>query len=177
MALQFCSTNPSPGLFICSGRTASRSKPGGIPPKHQGLCTRRSAAALATAFLAFSGSNAAYPFELRLTVPDQTPEEAYEGIQAHAQELLEIKALVDSQSWREAQLALRKSSSYLKLDLYTIIQVKPGSQRPQLRKLYSNLFNNVSRLDYAARDRDATRVQECYDNIVAAIDEILARIR
>lgn len=31
-------------------------------------------------------------------------------------------------------------------------------------------------LDYAARSKDAAVVQECYDNIVTAIDEIFARI-
>uniref|UniRef100_A0A2P2ILC4 Uncharacterized protein n=1 Tax=Rhizophora mucronata TaxID=61149 RepID=A0A2P2ILC4_RHIMU len=60
--------------------------------------------------------------------------------------------------------------------MYILIQSKPGSERPQLRKLYSNLFNNVSKLDYAARDKDAARVWQCYENIVAALNDILSRI-
>ncbi|CBI31764.3 unnamed protein product, partial [Vitis vinifera] len=74
------------------------------------------------------------------------------------------------------QKALRKSSSLLKQDIYTIIQSKPGSMRPQLRKLYSNLFNNVTRLDYAARDNDATQVWEYYEKIAITLDDILSRI-
>jgi hypothetical protein len=31
-------------------------------------------------------------------------------------------------------------------------------------------------LDYAARDKDEVQVKECYGNIVAAIDQIFARI-
>lgn len=79
-------------------------------------------------------------------------------------------------SWREAQRALRNRSALLKQDIYTIIQGKPGSERPQLRKMYSTLFNSVSRLDYAARDKDVTRVWESYDNIVMALDDILPRL-
>ncbi|KAG1362819.1 psbQ-like protein 3, chloroplastic [Cocos nucifera] len=178
MALQLCSTIPFPSLSIPGWRC---SKPGHTTQNLQRRLTRRrlTAAALTTAFLvkeAFSNSNNASSFEFRFTVPDQTLEEADAGLKVHARDLLQIKDFIDSKSWKEAQLALRERSSYLKQDLYTIIQAKPGSQRLQLRKLYSNLFNNVSRLDYAARDRDASVVQECYNNIVAALDEIFAII-
>ncbi|KAJ7964380.1 Oxygen-evolving enhancer protein 3-2, chloroplastic [Quillaja saponaria] len=115
-------------------------------------------------------------FDFRFVAPDQTIEEADDGIRGHAQALLQIKALIESESWGETQKALRQSSSFLKQDIYTIIQNKPGSERPQLRKLYSNLFNNVTRLDYAARNKDASRVWQCYENIVIAVNDILSRI-
>lgn len=82
----------------------------------------------------------------------------------------------DESSWREAQRALRNRSALLKQDIYTIIQGKPGSERPLLRKMYSTLFNSVSRLDYAARDKDVTRVWQSYDNIVMALDDILPKL-
>ncbi|XP_062101186.1 psbQ-like protein 3, chloroplastic [Humulus lupulus] len=113
---------------------------------------------------------------LGMVAPGQTVEEAQNGIRDHILALLQVKDLIDSQSWREAQKALRKSSAFVKLDLYTIIQASPATQRPQLRKLYFDLSNNVSKLDYAARDKDAFRVLQCYDNIVVAINDILSRI-
>ncbi|XP_039137955.1 psbQ-like protein 3, chloroplastic [Dioscorea cayenensis subsp. rotundata] len=164
----------SSGFFVFP----ANSKPFKAPHEFQIRFSRRTATT-ATVLLvneAFSYSNKALSFELQFTVPDQTPEEAYAGIRSHAQDLLQIKVLIDLQSWKEAQKELRRSSAYLKQDLYTVIQSRPGSERPLLRKLYSNLFNNVSRLDYAARSKDAAVVQECYDNIVTAIDEIFARI-
>jgi len=103
------------------------------------------AIALSTTFMA-GNQNAVSAFELRMTVPDQTVEEAEAVVRTHAQDLLQIKALVESETWREAQFALRESSGYLKQDLYTIIEAKPASQRPVLRKLYSTLFNNVSKV-------------------------------
>ena len=80
----------------------------------------------------------------RMTVPDQTVEEAESGIREHAMSLVQVKPLLESESWKDAQKELRKSSSYLKQDIYTIIQGKPGPERAQLRILYSKLFNDVT---------------------------------
>jgi photosystem II oxygen evolving enhancer protein PsbQ len=91
---------------------------------------------------------AANSFEFRMTVPDQTAEEAQSMIRDHAQALLDVKPLLESESWREAQRELRQNSAYLKQDIYTIIQSKEGSVRPLLRKLYSNLFNNVTKVSF-----------------------------
>lgn len=125
---------------------------------------------------AIFGQQVAMGFELNTVAPDRTFEEAKSGIRDHAEALLEIKSLIEAESWREAQQVLRKNSSYLKQDIYTIIQGKPGSERPELRKLYSDLFNNATRLDYAARDKDVSRVWQCYENIVVALNDILSRI-
>lgn len=151
MSLRHCSTNPSLGV-VC--RLHSHSKLGHAAPSlpEQLLIGRRQAAAAAAVAVALhakeaiSGSSVASALEFRFTAPEQTPEEADAVVKIHARDLVRIKPLIDSQSWREAQIALRESSSYLKQDLYTIIQAKPGSQRPQLRKLYSHLFNDVSRV-------------------------------
>ncbi|KAF2300542.1 hypothetical protein GH714_013982 [Hevea brasiliensis] len=118
----------------------------------------------------------AFAADWRILASEQTIEEAEREIRSHAQSLLDIKAFLESESWQEAQKALRKSSSNLKHDFYTIIQSKPGSERPYLRKLYSDLFNNVTKLDYAARDQNASLVWQCYGNIVVALDDILGRI-
>ncbi|KAK6940354.1 Oxygen-evolving enhancer protein 3 [Dillenia turbinata] len=118
----------------------------------------------------------AHAFGFRMTEPEQTLEEAQHAISGHVRDLLQVKSFIESESWKEAQKALRRSSALLKQDLYTIIQGKPGNERPRLRELYSYLFNNVTRLDYAARDKDAELIQECYKNIVVALDDILARI-
>ncbi|XP_015895821.3 psbQ-like protein 3, chloroplastic [Ziziphus jujuba] len=140
---------------------------------------RRRAAMIASLLLAREAvlkQEVAYGLDLRLIAPDQSIQEAESGIRGHARALLQVKALIDSESWVEAQKALRKSSALLKQDVYTIIQNKPATERPQLRKLYSDLFNNVSRLDYAARDGDESSVLRCYENIVVALSDILSRI-
>lgn len=114
--------------------------------------------------------------EFRITTPDQTLEQAESGIKGHARSLIQVKELLEEESWKAAQKALRKSSAYLKQDMYTIIQGKPGSERSELRKLYSKLFNNVSRLDYAAMDKDVALIWDCYDNVVVALNNIMSRL-
>ncbi|KAI3521846.1 hypothetical protein L1887_11321 [Cichorium endivia] len=112
----------------------------------------------------------------RMTVPDQTVEEAENGIREHAMNLVQVKDLLELESWKEAQKELRKSASYLKQDIYTIIQGKPGMERAQLRNLYSKLFNDVTGLDYAARDKDVPRVWKLYEDIVVTLDDILSKV-
>uniref|UniRef100_A0A0F7GX15 PQL-like protein n=1 Tax=Pelargonium fulgidum TaxID=73198 RepID=A0A0F7GX15_9ROSI len=114
--------------------------------------------------------------DFSLVAPEQTVEEAESEIRGHAREMVEVKALLDSESWRVAQKELRRSSSRLKQDLFTIIQSKPGRERPPLRKLYEVIFSNVSNLDFAARDENASLVWECYKNIVVALDDLLSII-
>lgn len=92
------------------------------------------------------GQEVAEGFELKMVAPGQTFEKAMSEIRGHAQALLQIKSLIESESWGEAQKVLRKNSAYLKQDIYTIIQGIPGNERPELRKLYSNLFNNATRV-------------------------------
>ncbi|XP_011087360.2 psbQ-like protein 3, chloroplastic [Sesamum indicum] len=111
-----------------------------------------------------------------MTVPDQTVEEAESGIEPHAQSLVGVKDLLVAESWKEAQKVLRKSSSLLKQDMYTIIQAKPAEKRGRLRKLYSDLFNGVMKLDYAARDEDRIRAWECYDRVISSLRHILATL-
>ncbi|XP_073029365.1 psbQ-like protein 3, chloroplastic [Primulina eburnea] len=121
-------------------------------------------------------TKSAIALELRFAVPDQTLEEAENSIPITAQSLLKVKDLLMAESWEEAQKALKKSSSYLKRDLYTIIQGKPAKERRQLRKLYVDLFNAVTRLDYAARDKDKILVCNCWSSIISYLDLILSDI-
>ncbi|XP_057428928.1 psbQ-like protein 3, chloroplastic [Lotus japonicus] len=134
-------------------------------------------AAMASLILGGEGifsSQSAYASEFAFMAPDLTVEEAQNGAKVHAQDLLQVRELLGAESWKAAQRALRQSSALLRKDLYAIIQSKPGSERPQLRNLFSILFNNVSRLDYAARDKDVPEIWRRYENIVVAVNDILS---
>lgn len=89
---------------------------------------------------------AANALDLKLIAPGQSLEEAESGIRGHAEALLEVRGLIESEAWKEAQKRLRSSSPPLKQDLHTIIEYKPPAERPPLRKLYSLLFNNITRV-------------------------------
>ncbi|XP_066348462.1 psbQ-like protein 3, chloroplastic [Miscanthus floridulus] len=155
-----------PGAPASAAATTSRRR----------LATAAGAAVLASQLLPPVASSAAGTFDLRLTLPEKSSEEAEAVVRTHARNLLGVKRFIDAGAWRELQAALRASASNLKQDLYAIIQARPTGQRPELRRLYSDLFNSVTSLDYAARDKDEVQVQERYGNIVSALDEIFAKI-
>lgn len=161
----------------------TRTKETNVNFKHTHI-TRRKASSL---FLLFSSpipflpkpalaNETSFLDMFRMTVPDQTVEEAESGIREHATSLVQVKDLLELEAWKDAQKELRKSASYLKQDIYTIIQGKPGTERAQLRNLYSKLFNGVTELDYAARDKDVTRVWKLYEDIVVTLDDILSKV-
>ncbi|TVU15150.1 hypothetical protein EJB05_38657, partial [Eragrostis curvula] len=114
--------------------------------------------------------------DLRIIIPEESSEEAQAVVRTHARNLLRVKRLIDAGAWRELQAELRASASNLKQDLYAIIQATDPTRRAELRRLYSDLFNSVTSLDYAARDKDVPQVQEHYGNIVTALDQIFSKI-
>jgi hypothetical protein len=127
------------------------------PPSSSPISRRRLAAIASTALLSSSSFQLLAPaaargageFDLRITVPEESSEEAEAVVRAHARNLLRVKRLIDAGAWRELQAELRASASNLKQDLYAIIQASPASQRPQLRGLYSDLFNSVTNVSTA----------------------------
>ncbi|XP_057791798.1 psbQ-like protein 3, chloroplastic [Salvia miltiorrhiza] len=145
-------------------------------PSSTTAATRRSSILLTSVLLWTQHTKSAAAFDFRLTVPDQTVEEAESGIRSHAQSLIGVKDLLAAESWREAQKLLRRSSALLKQDVYTMIQASASAERPRLRKLYADLFNAVTRLDYAARDKDRIRVWESYRTILLSLDDILSAL-
>uniref|UniRef100_A0A0D9W7A7 Uncharacterized protein n=1 Tax=Leersia perrieri TaxID=77586 RepID=A0A0D9W7A7_9ORYZ len=164
---------------IPSGAQNKRATPPAPGDGHHKPATAKGRRRLAAALLAsqlLPPGGAAGAFDLRITVPEQSGEEAEAVVRIHARNLVRVKQLIDAKSWRELQLALRSSASNLKQDLYAIIQASPASRRPELRRLYSDLFDSVTGLDYAARDKDELQVQEYYSNMITSLGEIFSKI-
>ncbi|CAD5317893.1 unnamed protein product [Arabidopsis thaliana] len=109
--------------------------------------------------------------------PERTVELAQEGLRKNAENIKRIKEIMIAKKlWKEGGKELRRSASNMKQDFYLIIQAKPPKDRPLFRSLYSSLFNSITKMDYAARDGDETKVLEYYINIVAILDDIFPRI-
>lgn len=136
--------NPTFTSCCLKRRSLSQNSESNNFSKRRGIVTTMVSIASSMA-LSFDGKFAS-ALDMRMVAPEQTVEEAESGVRGHAHGLLEVKGLIDSESWSDAQKFLRKSSSYLKRDLYTIIQGRPSSERPQLRKLYFDLFSNVTKV-------------------------------
>ncbi|KAJ0242974.1 hypothetical protein HA466_0202270 [Hirschfeldia incana] len=126
-----------------------------------------------------SSANAAdlFNFMAPQPEPERTIEMAEEGLRKNAENIREIKEImIENKRWKEEGKELRRSASNMKQDLYLIIQAKPPKDRPLLRSLYSSLFNTITKMDYAARDGDATKVMEYYNSIAATLDNIFTLI-
>ncbi|CDY58679.1 BnaCnng33580D [Brassica napus] len=109
--------------------------------------------------------------------PVRTVEMAKEGLRKNGENIKKIKEImIENKRWKEGGTELRRTASNMKQDLYLIIQAKPPKDRPLLRSFYSSLFSTITKLDYAARDGDATKVMEYYKSIAAIIDNIFTRI-
>ncbi|KAL6651060.1 hypothetical protein ACP70R_009985 [Stipagrostis hirtigluma subsp. patula] len=154
--------------------TPPRTRPAAAAATTSRRLAMAAAAVVGTALLASTRGTGA--LDLRITVPEQSSEEAEAVVRTHARNLVRVKQFIDARSWRELQAALRAAASNLKLDLYAIIQASPASRRPELRGLYSKLFNSVTSLDYAARDKDELQVQEHYGSMVSTLDDIMSKI-
>jgi hypothetical protein len=125
-------------------------EPAATTSSRRSLATSSAAAALIASHLLppATGAAGAFDLDLRITIPEQSSEEAETNVRSHARNLVRVKKYIDARSWRELQAALRASAANLKQDLYAIIQARPGSERPELRRLYSELFNSVTRVGF-----------------------------
>ncbi|CAH8385995.1 unnamed protein product [Eruca vesicaria subsp. sativa] len=113
--------------------------------------------------------------------PERTVEMAKvvpEGLRKNGENIKEIikEMMIENKRWKEGGKELRRSASNMKQDLYLIIQAKPPKDRPLLRSLYSSLFSTITKMDYAARDGDATKVEEYNKSLAATLDNIFTRI-
>ncbi|EOA24790.1 hypothetical protein CARUB_v10018070mg [Capsella rubella] len=127
----------------------------------------------------YSSANAAdfFNFGAPPPEPERTVELAQEGLRKNAEYIKRIKEMmIEKKLWKEGGKELRRSASNMKQDFYLIIQAKPPKDRPLFRSLYSTLFNSITKMDYAARDEDETKVLEYYKNVVAILDDIFLRI-
>ncbi|CAF2138503.1 unnamed protein product [Brassica napus] len=104
--------------------------------------------------------------------PVRTVEMAKEGLRKNGENIKKIKEImIENKRWKEGGKEIRRSASNMKQDLYLIIQAKPPKDRPLLRSFYSSLFSTITKLDYAARDGDATK-----DCVVDYVRRWVARI-
>lgn len=145
-------TSPKPPRSSSSSKQRSHQRPGTAAAASSSR-RRLATAVLASQLLPPVASSGAGTFDLRLTLPEKSSEEAEAVVRTHARNLLGVKRFIDAGAWRELQAALRASASNLKQDLYAIIQARPTGQRPELRRLYSDLFNSVTSVSSAIAPR------------------------
>lgn len=93
--------------------------------------------------------NADQPRDLDLPLKDRffiqplPPTEAVKRAKESAQDILNVKALIDKKQWPYVKNDLRLKASYLRYDLNTVIAAKPKEEKKALKELTSTLFSKL----------------------------------
>eukprot|EP00249_Psilotum_nudum_P001205 c13577_g1_i1 orf=163-858(+) len=116
------------------------------------------------------------PLKRRFYIQPVSPSEAAARAKESAKEIVGVKSFIDKKAWPYVQNDLRLRASYLRYDLNTIISSKPKEEKKNLKFLASKLYSNLDSLDYAARSKNTPQAEKYYNETVASLNEVLAKI-
>jgi hypothetical protein len=78
------------------------------------------------------------------------PAEAAARAKSSAQDILNLKPLIDKKAWPYVMNDLRLRASYLRYDLNTVIASKPREEKKSLKELTGKLFSTIDSVSHAA---------------------------
>ncbi|XP_010434201.1 PREDICTED: oxygen-evolving enhancer protein 3-1, chloroplastic [Camelina sativa] len=104
------------------------------------------------------------------------PTEAAARAKESAQDIINVKSLIEKKAWPYVQNDLRSKASYLRYDLNTIISSKPKDEKKPLKELTKKLFDTIDNLDYAAKKKSSPQAEKYYAETVSALNEVLAKL-
>lgn len=93
------------------------------------------------------------PLKNRFFLQPLSPTEAAARAKESAQEILNVKGLIDKKAWPYVQNDLRLKSEYLRFDLNTIIASKSKDEKKQLKDLTGKLFQNMADVSFCLYSR------------------------
>jgi len=83
------------------------------------------------------------PLSERFYLQPQPPALAAERVKTSAQDIINLKPLIDKKAWPYVQNDLRLRASYLRYDLKTVIASKPKEEKKILKELTGKLFSII----------------------------------
>jgi len=83
------------------------------------------------------------PLSERFYLQPQPPALAAERVKTSAQDIINLKPLIDKKAWPYVQNDLRLRASYLRYDLKTVIASKPKEEEKILKELTGKLFSII----------------------------------
>ncbi|TLM24471.1 hypothetical protein FEC38_19075, partial [Acinetobacter baumannii] len=116
------------------------------------------------------------PLKNRFFLQALSPTEAAARAKESAQEILNVKGLIDKKAWPYVQNDLRLKSEYLRFDLNTIIASKSKDEKKQLKDLTGKLFQNMADLDHAAKIKSSADAEKSYAAAVSSLNDVLSKL-
>jgi len=104
------------------------------------------------------------------------PAQAAARAKSSAQDILNLKPLIDKKAWPYVMNDLRLRASYLRYDLNTVIASKPKEEKKSLKELTGKLFSTIDDLDHAAKIKSTPEAEKYYAATKSALDDVLAKL-
>eukprot|EP00244_Chara_vulgaris_P001823 TRINITY_DN12_c0_g1_i3.p1 TRINITY_DN12_c0_g1~~TRINITY_DN12_c0_g1_i3.p1 ORF type:complete len:257 (+),score=48.13 TRINITY_DN12_c0_g1_i3:38-772(+) len=96
-------------------------------------------------------------------------------VKLSADEILNVKPLIEKKQWPYVQNELRGQAGALRFDLANLLAEKPKTDRPQLQALQKQLFEKIEELDYAARSKNLDKALKVYDEAVPLLNDVVSK--
>ncbi|OEL15751.1 Oxygen-evolving enhancer protein 3-1, chloroplastic [Dichanthelium oligosanthes] len=116
------------------------------------------------------------PLKERFYLQPLPPAEAAARAKTSAQDILNLKPLIDKKAWPYVQNDLRLRASYLRYDLNTVIASKPKEEKKSLKELTGKLFSTIDDLDHAAKIKSTPEAEKYYAETKSALSDVLAKL-
>ncbi|XP_058194853.1 oxygen-evolving enhancer protein 3-2, chloroplastic-like [Rhododendron vialii] len=116
------------------------------------------------------------PLKERFFIQPLPPAAAAKRAKESAKEIVGVKQFIDKKAWPFVQNDLRLRASYLRYDLNTIISSKPKEEKKPLKELTGKLFQDIDKLDYAAKIKSTPEAEKYYAQAVSSLNDVLAKI-
>ena len=104
------------------------------------------------------------------------PAEAVARVKTSAQDIINLKPLIDKKAWPYVQNDLRLRASYLRYDLKTVIASKPKEEKKSLKELTGKLFSTIDDLDHAAKIKSTPEAEKYFAATKDALGDVLAKL-
>ncbi|XP_062190066.1 oxygen-evolving enhancer protein 3-1, chloroplastic [Phragmites australis] len=116
------------------------------------------------------------PLKERFYLQPLPPAEAAARAKSSAQDIINLKPLIDKKAWPYVQNDLRLRASYLRYDLNTVIASKPKDEKKSLKELIGKLFSTIDDLDHAAKIKSPSEAEKYYAETKSVLGDVLAKL-
>ncbi|KAF7008136.1 hypothetical protein CFC21_022979 [Triticum aestivum] len=117
------------------------------------------------------------PLKNRFYLQPLPPAEAAVRAKESAQDILNLKPLIDKKQWPYVMNDLRLRASYLRYDLKTVISSKTTKEeKKDLKDLTGKLFATLDGLDHAAKIKSPTEAEKYYGETKTVLGDVLAKL-
>ncbi|KAL3519557.1 hypothetical protein ACH5RR_017706 [Cinchona calisaya] len=116
------------------------------------------------------------PLKDRFFIQPLPPAAAAARAKESAQDIINVKGLIDKKAWPYVQNDLRLKAECLRFDLNTVISAKPKDEKKKLKDLTGKLFQTISDLDHAAKIKSTAEAEKYYAATVSSLNDVLSKL-